>query len=94
MYLYKGTAVGNLYADLSVGFVGIQFGEENILLHNFVMGDMSSNLCAKEKTHSTCVAVSKMKCGWCQETKECFEVGSDGRSGKQKKNLFNLQFIF
>eukprot|EP01080_Neovahlkampfia_damariscottae_P010939 gene10939-3645_t len=80
LYLYKGSASGKIYADLSVGFVGIQFGDENILLHTFLMGDMSNNLCAKEKTQSSCAAVTKQKCGWCQETNECFEVGSDGRS--------------
>jgi hypothetical protein len=80
LYLYKGTASGKLYADISVGFAGIQFTDEDILLHSFVIGDMSANLCAKETSHSTCVAVTKSKCGWCQNTNECFEIGPDGRS--------------
>eukprot|EP01080_Neovahlkampfia_damariscottae_P010938 gene10938-3644_t len=80
LYLFKGTGSGKIYADISVGFTGIQFSENNILLYSFIIGDVQANPCATKTSQSTCAAVTSVTCGWCQQTKECFEIGTDRRT--------------
>jgi hypothetical protein len=82
LYLFKGTGSGKIYADISVGFTGIQFSEDNILLYSFLIGNVAANPCASKTTQATCAAEKSVTCGWCQTMEECFEVGTDKRTGK------------
>ena len=86
LYLFKGTGSGKIYADISVGFTGVQFSENNILLHSFIIGNVAANPCATKTTHATCIAEPTVTCGWCQQTNECFEAAPDNRTGKINNN--------